>query len=92
MHKTDAARLKRQVHAMTKSHQCKVNGEFMPEVRSKELDSVVIFKMLNGKEYNAGVYCFLTECQHSIIVNKVKNSFCSLVSTNVKQMTLNNTE
>ena len=74
MHRTDAARLKRQVPKMEKSHQCKVNEYFMQEIRSltNELDSHVNFKMLNGKECNAEFYCFLTECQHSIFVNKVK--------------------
>ena len=56
----------------------------MQEIRSNELDSHINFKMLNGKECNADFYCFLTECQHSIFANKVKRSFCSLVSTNVK--------
>ena len=66
---------------MAKSYQCKFDGDFMQEVRSAELDSYVNFKMLNDKECNANVYCFLTECQHSIFVNKVKNILCSLVST-----------
>ena len=48
MHKADAARLKRQVPKMAKAHQCKVNGDFMQEARSNELDSHVNFKMLNG--------------------------------------------
>ena len=48
MHITDAARLKRQVPKMAKSHQCKVSGEFMQEIRSDELDWHVNFKMLNG--------------------------------------------
>ena len=56
----------------------------MQEIRSNELDSHVNVKMLNDIEYNANVYCFLTECQHSIFVNKVKKSFCSLMSTNEK--------
>ena len=72
---------------MAKSHY----RDFMQEIRSNELDSYVNFKMLYGKECNVDFYCFLTECQHSIFVNKVKKSFCSLVSTNVK-MTFNNTE
>ena len=69
---------------MAKAHQSKVNEDFMQEVRSNELDSHVNFKMLNGKECNAKVYCCLTEYQHSIFVNKMKKSFCSFVSTNVK--------
>ena len=68
MHKADAARLKRQVPKMAKAHQCKVNGDFMHEARSNEF----AFKMLNGKECNANVYCCLTECQYSIFVNKMK--------------------
>ena len=72
MHKADAARLKRQVPKMAKAHQRKVNGDFMQEARSNEFDSHVNFKMLNGKECNANVYCCLTECQYSIFVNKMK--------------------
>lgn len=87
MHKTDAARLERQIPKMTKSHQCKVNGDFMQENLSNELDSHANFNMLNVKKCNADFYCFLTKCQHSIFVNKIKKKFCSLVSTNVK-MTL----
>ena len=33
---------------MAKSHQCIVNGDFMQEIRSNELDLHVNFKMLNG--------------------------------------------
>ena len=80
----DAARLKRQVLKIAKLQQCKVNGDFMQEIRSTELDSHVNFEMLNGKECNADSYCFLTECPHSVFVNKVKKSFFSLKSTSVK--------
>ena len=41
MYRTDAARLKRQVPEMAKSHQCKVNGDSMQEIRSNELNSHV---------------------------------------------------
>ena len=57
----------------------------MQETRSDELDSHVNFKMLNGQECNADLYCFLTKCQHSIFVSKMKKSFCALVSTNVQK-------
>ena len=49
MHRTDAARLKRQVRKMAKPRQYKVNGGFMQEIRSNELDSHVNFQMLNFK-------------------------------------------
>ena len=58
MHKADAARLKRQVPKLAKSHQCKVNGDFMQQIRSNELEWHVNSKMLNGKEWNADFYCF----------------------------------
>ena len=48
MHRTDAARPKRQVPQMAK-HQCKVSRDFVQEIRSYELNSHVNFKMLNFK-------------------------------------------
>ena len=70
---------------LSMSHQCKVNGDFMQEVRSNELDSDANFKMLHGIECTADVYCFLTQCQQSIFVNKMKLRLCSIVNTHVKQ-------
>ena len=50
MHRTDAARLIRQLNQMAKSHQCRVNGDVMQEIHSNELDSHVNFQMSNFKE------------------------------------------
>ena len=72
MHRTDAARLKRHVPQMAKSHQCKVNGDIMQEIDSNELESHVNFQMPNFKEYDAHFCCFPAECQHSIFVTTVK--------------------
>ena len=59
----------------------------MQEIRSNELDSHVNFKMLNGKECKADFYCFLTECQHSIVV-KIEDLTLVVISYEIYETSL----
>ena len=70
MHRTDATRLTRQLPQTAKSHHCKVNRDFLQEIRSNGLNSHANFKMLNFKLFNS-------ECQHSRFVTKEKKSLFS---------------